>query len=224
MPSVTVENYLKAIYHQQAHGPADGLVPVGKVAAAMGVTPGTGTSMVKALAEAHLVEYEPRGGVRLTEAGTRLALEVLRRHRLIELFLVEVLGLDWSEVHAEAEELEHAISEKVLEKIDAYLGHPATDPHGDPIPPKDGHPPRQLLHSLNDCPAGAPLRVARILDQDPAFLQFVEQQGLTPGADVTVTTRHPSADAVTLERPDRPTVTLGASAAAKVLVAEQPPA
>src|SRR5690606_32720750 len=162
------ENYLKQLYQQQAHAAAEDLVPVGKLAAAMGVTPGTGTSMVKALAEANLVRYEPRGGVRLTPAGERLALAVLRRHRLIELFLVRTLGLDWSEVHDEAEELEHAISDKVLDRIDALLGHPDTDPHGDPIPPADGQPRSTAeLNSLTDCPTDAPLRVARVIDQDP---------------------------------------------------------
>lgn len=231
MPSVTVENYLKAIYlAEHAHdgvpsGPANPpapsapLIPVGKVAAAMGVTPGTGTSMVKALAEANLVVYEPRGGVRLTDAGNALALAVLRRHRLVELFLVQTLGLDWSEVHAEAEELEHAISEKVLERIDALLGHPEVDPHGDPIPPRHGGPlPRVELPTLVTCPTGEPLRIARILDQDAAFLQYMDAQGLTPGSELVVAEREPSAGAVTVTRPDRADVTLGNTAAEKVLV------
>src|SRR6476646_10653692 len=138
MPSSTVENYVKQIYlEQQAAGA--GLVPMGKLAAAMGVVPGTATSMIKALADSGLVEYEPRGGVRLTHGGEQLALHVLRRHRLVELFLVKVVGLDWSEVHADAEELEHAISDKVMEKIDTLLGRPSVDPHGDPIPLPNGH-------------------------------------------------------------------------------------
>lgn len=223
MPSTTVENYLKQIYlAQHAHGvPAGDLVPMGKLAAAVGVTAGTGTTMVKALAEARLVEYEPRGGVRLTDAGTRLALQVLRRHRLVELFLVQVLGLDWSEVHDEAEELEHAISDKVLERIDTLLGHPDTDPHGDPIPPKTGRLPKQNLGSLADCPTDVPLRVARVLDQDPAFLQFADGHGLTPGAAIRVTGRSDAitgGDAVTIEPDGRNTVTLGTAAAAKILV------
>src|SRR5580765_6417701 len=134
VPSVTVENYLKQLYLSQQEEP-ERLVAMGKLAGAMGVVPGTATTMVKALADSGLVSYEPRGGVRLTRAGEQLALHVLRRHRLIELFLVKFLDLDWSEVHAEAEELEHAVSDKVLEKIDALLGHPVVDPHGDPIPP-----------------------------------------------------------------------------------------
>src|SRR5215217_938715 len=138
MATVTVENYLKTLYSEQQRAQAGELVPMGSVAAAMNVTPGTATSMIKALAESGLVDYEPRGGVRLTTKGEKLALHVLRRHRLVELFLVEVLGLDWSEVDEEAEELEHAISDKVLARIDHTLGHPHFDPHGDPIPSSKG--------------------------------------------------------------------------------------
>ena len=220
MPSSTVENYLKQVYQeQQKLASGQDLVPVGRVAAAMSVTPGTGTSMVKALAEANLLHYEPRGGVRLTEAGVKLALEVLRRHRLVELFLVDVVGLDWSEVHDEAEQLEHAISDKVLEKIDTLLGHPETDPHGDPIPPRHGgHPPEVAMTNLMECPVGQPLRIMRVLDQDPDFLQFIDAHGLTPGTRITIVARHPSADAVTVHPADQPAVTLGTAAAAKVLV------
>src|SRR6476661_8041735 len=134
MPSSTVEDYLKQIYLEQQAGDAGQLVPMGRLAAAMGVVPGTATSMVKTLADSGLVSYEPRGGLRLTRGGEQLALRVLRRHRLVELFLVKTLGLDWSEVHAEAEELEHAISDRVMDRIDVLLGHPTVDPHGDPIP------------------------------------------------------------------------------------------
>src|SRR5215471_9542710 len=133
MPSSTVENYLKQIYLEQQSAQGE-LVSMGRLASVMNVVPGTATSMVKALADSGLVEYEPRSGARLTRGGQQLALHVLRRHRLVELFLVKVLGLDWSEVHEEAEELEHAISDKVLERIDQFLGHPSADPHGDPIP------------------------------------------------------------------------------------------
>src|SRR2546423_1187196 len=137
MASSTVENYIKQIYLEQQNAP-ERLVSMGKLAGAMGVVPGTVTTMVKALSDSGLVDYEPRGGARLTRGGEQLALHVLRRHRLVELFLVKVLGLDWSEVHDEAEELEHAISDKVLEKIDKLLGHPSVDPHGDPIPSAKG--------------------------------------------------------------------------------------
>src|SRR3954449_1974266 len=147
MASSTVENYLKQIYLEQQSLGAE-LVPMGRLATAMSVTPGAATTMIKALAEADLVTYEPRTGVRLTRAGEQLALHVLRRHRLVGRCLVKVLGLDWSEVHEEAEHLEHAISEKVLERMDALLGYPAADPHGDPIPTSKGKVASPKLASL----------------------------------------------------------------------------
>src|SRR4051812_45174174 len=188
MASSTVENYVKQLYVEQ-QASTDRLVSMGRLASAMGVVPGTVTTMVKALADAGLVTYEPRGGARLTPGGERLALHVLRRHRLVELFLGKVLGLGWSEVHAEAEELEHAISDKVLNHMDAVLGHPSVDPHGDPIPSARGDVSASPITSLADCPVGVPLRIARILDQDSSFLQFVDRCGLTPGTTITVQSR-----------------------------------
>src|SRR5213076_863991 len=139
LPSSTVENYLKAIYQGQFALPeAERLVPMGSVASALGVTPGTATTMVKALNDSGLAEYEPYSGVRLTAAGERLAGLVLRRHRIVEAFLVQVMGMSWAEVHEEAEQLEHAVSERLIDRIDAMLGRPARDPHGDPIPNPDG--------------------------------------------------------------------------------------
>jgi DtxR family Mn-dependent transcriptional regulator len=217
VPSSTVENYLKQLYLEQQATP-DRLVSMGKLAAVMGVVPGTATSMVKALSDSGLVTYEPREGVRLTPGGEQLALHVLRRHRLVELFLVKVLGLDWSEVHAEAEELEHAISDKVLARIDEYLGHPAVDPHGDPIPSAEGAVDQPRLDTLIDCPLGAKLRIARVLDQDPPFLQFINRCGLTPGVEVTVESRDKLADAVVIRARGKDPVTLGTSAAMKILV------
>src|SRR5437763_332815 len=139
LPSSTVENYLKAVHQGQSalSGP-ERLVPMGQVASALGVTPGTATTMVKALAEAGLVEYEPYSGVRLTSAGEKLAGRVLRRHRLVEAFLVQVMGMSWTEVHEDAEQLEHVVSERLIERIDQMLGHPTHDPHGDPIPSPEG--------------------------------------------------------------------------------------
>jgi DtxR family transcriptional regulator, Mn-dependent transcriptional regulator len=218
MASSTVEDYLKQICLMQAEAPE--LVSMGKLAAAMGVVPGTATSMIKALADSGLVQYEPRGGVRLTHGGEQLALHVLRRHRLVELFLVKVLGLDWSEVHAEAEELEHAVSDKVLNKIDAYLGRPSVDPHGDPIPSAKGKVAEPRHESLADCAVDTPFRVARVIDQDPAFLQFVERCGLMPGVAVTVQVRDKLADAIWVRPGERRAQPLGTSAAAKILVEE----
>jgi len=221
MPSPTVENYIKQIYLEQqssSGGESEALVPMGRLAAAMGVVPGTATTMVKALSDSGLVAYEPRGGVRLTRGGERLALHVLRRHRLVELFLVKVLGLDWSEVHEEAEELEHAVSDKVLERMDQVLGHPSVDPHGDPIPSAKGKVDESRHGSLADCALNKPCRIARVLDQDPAFLQFVERCGLMPGVNVTVEVRDALADAVWVRPKDRRPLTLGTAAAAKILV------
>ena len=227
MATTTVENYLKRIYLAQQDAPPDALVAMGDLAAAVGVTPGTATTMVKSLEETHLLCYTPRGGVRLTDAGERLARQVLRRHRLIEQFLVEIVGLDWSEVHDEAEELEHAVSDKLMERIDALLGHPRVDPHGDPIPPADDAPRkrRQKIEpspawSLADCPLARPLRVCRVLDQSPAFLRFLDGQGLVPGAAVSVLDRPDAADCASVETAGGRVVSLGTAAAARVLVAE----
>jgi DtxR family Mn-dependent transcriptional regulator len=218
MPTITVENYVKQIFLAHQAEPAN-LLPLGRLAEAMGVVPGTATSMVKALADADLADYEPRQGVRLTRKGERLALSVLRRHRLIESFLVRVLGLDWSEVHQEAEVLEHAVSDKVLERIDALLNRPLVDPHGDPIPARDGTMKEVRPSSLVDCEPNRRVTVSRIVNQEPAFLKFVEQSGLAPGAVVVVEGRNPAADSVAVRPHGRSAVTLGTAAAAKILVA-----
>ncbi len=220
MPSSTVEDYLKQLYLAQSA--SDGaMMPTGQLAARMGVVPGTATSMVKALADSGLVEYESRQGARLTARGEQLALHVLRRHRLVELFLVKALGLDWSEVHEEADRLEHAISDRVLERMDALLGYPAVDPHGDPIPSSKGHLEEPARMSLADCPPGRPERLIRILDQTPSFLRFAECHGLVPGAEVVVLDRDAPAEAVRIQVGDGREVALGAAAAAKILV--EPP-
>lgn len=219
LPSSTVENYLKAIYQgQMALAAPVRLVPMGQVAAALGVTPGTATTMVKALAEAGLVEYEPYVGVRLSAAGEKLAGLVVRRHRLVELFLVKVMGMSWADVHDEAEQLEHVVSERLIERIDEMLGRPTHDPHGDPIPTAEGRMPPDRHESLLTCPLQTPLRVTRIADQDPSFLHFVERHDLKPGQAIQVQARDAAADAVTLERADRPALTIGARAASKLLV------
>src|SRR5437762_11080310 len=157
LPSSTVENYLKAIYLGQSSLARDQrLLPMGQVATALGVTPGTATTMVKALAESGLAEYEPYSGVRLSAAGEKLAGLVLRRHRLVELFLVQVMGMSWAEVHDEAEQLEHVVSERLIERIDEMLGRPTHDPHGDPIPTPEGTLRPHHLESLLTCPIATP--------------------------------------------------------------------
>jgi DtxR family Mn-dependent transcriptional regulator len=218
LPSSTVENYLKAIYQGQSSlAGEDRLVPMGQVASALSVAPGTATTMVKALAESGLAVYEPYSGVRLTAAGEKLAGLVLRRHRLVELFLVQVMGMSWAEVHDEAEQLEHVVSERLIERIDEMLGHPTRDPHGDPIPNPDGAIASRELDTLLTCPVGTPVRVTRIADQDPAFLRFIESNDLKPGQPVEVETRDAAADSVRLRKGDK-TLTIGTRAASKLLV------
>jgi len=156
--------------------------------------------------------------VRLTAAGEKLAALVLRRHRLVELFLVQVMGMSWDEVHEEAEQLEHVVSERLIDRIDGMLGRPARDPHGDPIPTPEGTIAAPPLENLLTCPIKTPLIVTRIVDQDPAFLRFVEKNGLKPGQSVEVETRDAEADAVRLRGSDRRTITIGARAASKLLV------
>src|SRR5436190_8587669 len=219
LPSSTVENYLKAIYQGQVALPAGSrLVSMGHVASALGIAPGTATTMVKALAESGLAEYEPYIGVRLTAAGEKLAGLVLRRHRLVELFLVQVMGMSWAEVHDEAEQLEHVVSERLIERIDQMLGRPTRDPHGDPIPNPDGAIALHDLDTLLTCPLGTPLRVTRIADQDPAFLRFIEKNDLKPGQPIEVETRDAAADSVLLRGKDNRAITIGARAASKLLV------
>jgi DtxR family transcriptional regulator, Mn-dependent transcriptional regulator len=219
LPSSTVENYLKAIYQGQlALQKGARLVPMGQVAAALRVTPGTATTMVKALAESGLAEYEPYSGVRLTAAGQKLAGMVIRRHRLVELFLVQVMGMSWDEVHDEAEQLEHSVSDRLIQRIDDMLGRPTHDPHGDPIPNAEGTVPSHHMESLLTCPVGTPLKVTRVADQDPAFLRFIEKNDLKPGQSVEVEARDTVSDAVRLRSRNQTTITIGARAASKLLV------
>ena len=220
LPSSTVENYLKAIYVGETHL-TDGqkLVPMGQLAGALGIAPGTATTMVKALAESDLVDYEPYNGVRLTAAGQKLAARVLRRHRLIELFLVQVVGMKWDEVHDDAEQMEHVVSDALIERIDEMLGRPEVDPHGDPVPTADGQLPHRTLETLLTCPLHTPVTVARVTDQDAAFLRFIESHNLKPGQTIEVEARDDVSDSVRLKAPNDVRMTLGTRAASKLLVA-----
>lgn len=189
-----VEDFLKAVYKlQQQHE----LVPTTVLAQALGITPPSATDMAKKLADPRrlkrpLLVHERYRGVRLTELGEQVALEVLRHHRLIELYLVNALGYTWDEVHEEADRLEHVISERFEARIAEFLGHPQYDPHGDPIPTIEGAMPSQEhLVSLDQWPVGQSGVVVRLLDQAPEKLQYLEQKGLKPGAAVKVTEREP---------------------------------
>ena len=218
MPSATVEDYIKHIYliTQQSESYN---APMGQVADAVNVVPGTATTMVKTLSDAGLVEYSPRVGVQLTIPGRKLALHVLRRHRLIEQFLVEVLGYDWSEVHDEAEQLEHVISDLLLERIDLYLDHPTEDPHGDPIPSAEGKVTPEQVQTLVECSIGLKIFVARIIDQGAEFLNYVSASGLNPGVALQVTSRSSSAETVQIKLENCGTsLSLGFGAASKIQV------
>jgi len=216
MPSSTVENYLKAILLRSEK--ADAVVPMGALAEALGVVPGTVTTMVKAIMEQGLLEHLPRQGVRLTESGRKVALNVLRKHRLIETFLVTTLKMDWTEVHVEAEQLEHTLSNRVLERIDAFLDHPKTDPHGDPIPSAQGKLDTRVYDPLTAAAVQATLRIVRISDQSAQFLQFAEQEGLMPGTALKIMSRAESAGILTVRLKSGKTVVLGFEPAAKILV------
>jgi DtxR family Mn-dependent transcriptional regulator len=217
LPSLTVENYVKAIYQI---GAAQQAAPVatGQLAAALNVSPGTVTSMLKTLSESGLATYTPYEGVQLTSAGEALALRVVRRHRLIELFLARTLGMNWDEVHEEAEHMEHAVSDRLVDRIDAYLGRPPVDPHGDPIPRADLSLAQPDVRPLANCPEGFRFRLARVVDQSAEFLRFLSESGLALGASGQVKANQPQAGAVTVEADGRE-VTLGREAAEKILVA-----
>lgn len=190
MLSEAVENYLKAIYElQQESSP----VSTNALAEKLGVSAASVTGMVKKLAEdrPRLVNYERHRGVSLTVAGQRIALEVIRHHRLIELYLHQALGYTWDTVDAEAERLEHVISEDFEDRIAEMLGHPAYDPHGDPIPAKDGTMPQASEARLTDMNEGQHGRVSRVRDDDPALLRYLAELGIIPDALLMVAVKSP---------------------------------
>lgn len=216
MPSLTVENYVKAIFqicHAQDGEPA----ATGQIAGALGVSPGTVTSMLKTLSEARLASYTPYAGAQLTESGRKLALRVLRRHRLIELFLAQTLHMAWDEVHEEAEHMEHAVSELLIDRIDAYLGYPTVDPHGDPIPRADGSLANIDCHTLTACRPGERFALVRVMDQSPEFLRYLSESELALGARGEVLSNSVEAGTITVRVGQRQT-TLSRAKAEKLLV------
>jgi DtxR family Mn-dependent transcriptional regulator len=219
LPSSTVENYLKAIYlGEGALAPPSRLLPMGQLAGALGVAPGTATTMVKTLAESGLVEYEPYAGVALTKAGQKLAALVVRRHRVIEMFLVRMMGYGWDEVHDEAEQMEHVVSDRLIDRMDDMLGRPEVDPHGDPIPTPDGIVKPQPMQSLLTCPLATPVTITRVIDQDKVFLRFIENHNLKPGESIEVEARDAASDSVRVRGRDEQRITIGTKAASKLLV------
>jgi len=216
VPSLTVENYVKAIWEICERQDRQ-VAATGKVAAALRVSPGTATSMLKTLSDSGLVTYTPYEGVRLTDAGQQLALRVIRRHRLIELFLVQTLRLTWDEVHEEAENMEHAVSDYLVDRIDEYLGHPECDPHGDPIPKSDGTLAANSHRGMLEIEDRSHFRVERILDQTPDFLRYLTECGLPPGAEGKILSARAEAATVTIEVAGTP-ITLSNDTAKKIMV------
>ena len=217
MASSTVENYLKEILVVTIEDEIT-KVSMGQVARVLDVTPGTATAMAKNLERDGWVTYYPRVGVSLTRKGRKLAMSMLRRHRLLETCLVETLGLDWEEIHAEAEELEHAISEKVLEKLDEFLGRPRFDLHGDPIPSKGGVIQRIASKPLAEFSVNQQVRIESIIDQDKKFLKFARKAKLVPGEVFKITGKEDCADSITLKNIKGNFLNLGFRSAEKVLV------
>lgn len=200
MASPAADDYLKTVY---AHTEwQDAPITPSVLAAKLGIAPSSVTEMVKKLAAAGLVSHVPYGAVRLTDAGTRRALAMVRRHRLIETWLVQEFGYGWHEVHDEAEVLEHTISDRLLEGIDTRLGRPRFDPHGDAIPDADGHVERVPFVLLADAPTGHTGTVLRVDDRDPELLRALESLGLDVSSTVRVTASGVEIDGAEVELPE----------------------
>lgn len=217
MATSTVEDYVKTIYLLQQDAPA-GEATVVRLAATLGVTKGSVTAMVRKLRQAGLADAERYGGIKLTGKGRTLAIDMIRRHRLIEVFLVETLGFDWGEVHEEAERLEHALSSKVLARLDAFLNHPVIDPHGDPIPDANGRLVQGNATPLGELVKGDRGVVSRITNQDPGFLEFAAAHGLRPGTRIGVVDVIPEAESISVKAARREPVSLSFSAANRIHV------
>jgi DtxR family Mn-dependent transcriptional regulator len=183
MYSEAVEDYLKAIYEIQQ---GQGRVSTSALAERLRVAPPSATNMVKKLANLQLVEYKPYRGVILTQAGDRIAVELIRRHRLMETFLVQVLDLEWDQVHAEADRLEHVLSPHIEERIDALLGSPTADPHGAPIPTREGTVSSRDQMRLTELESGRPAAVTEVNDRNPDLLRYLGNIGIVPNEDIAV--------------------------------------
>jgi len=217
--SASVQDYAKAVYALEARKGA--AVSTTELAQRLGVTPGSVSAMVRKLSEEGLVEHEPYRGVRLTSQGRRVALEVLRHHRLLELFLAEDLGMPWDRVHAEAEVLEHVLSEELEELIAARLGDPTVDPHGDPIPTVELGIEERETNSLDELPVGAAGRFVRVSDSDPEMLRYLAEHGIAIGARLKVVERQPFGGPVFVRFGEREQALGGALARAMRIEIEQ---
>jgi len=216
--SQSVEDYLKAIYKLEKED--DGGVSNSRLADEMNVAGASVTNMVKRLAKMGLVEYESYYGSRLTESGEKIALEIIRHHRLLELYLKEMMGYSWDEVHDEAEKLEHHISEQFEDRIAELLNNPKYDPHGDPIPGKDGSMPDEHLHSLLEVNEKTPYIIRRVKNQDPDLLRYLEERNLIPGVKIKVSRREPFDGPVHILVEDEMSVAIGANVASGIYVVD----
>jgi DtxR family Mn-dependent transcriptional regulator len=212
------ENYAKALYELQAREPEG--VGTTAVAQRLGVTPASASGMLRRLADEGVVDYAPYRGARLTPEGERIALEVIRHHRLIELFLAEVLGMPWDRVHEEAEVLEHHISEELEELIAAKLGEPVLDPHGDPIPDRDLEISADDSVALTDLDPGEEGVFTRVSDSDASMLRYLAERSIQPGASLVIEGREPFGGPVMIKIGDR-THPLGAELAGSMRVRRQ---
>jgi DtxR family transcriptional regulator, Mn-dependent transcriptional regulator len=214
MVTQSVEDYLKAIY-KLANDSEN--VTTSAIAARVKTTPAAVTKMMRHLQKLNLATYTPYRGVSLTESGEKIALEVIRHHRLLERYLIEALGYDWAEVHQEAERLEHALSEEMEERIDRLLGYPTVCPHGDPIPARDGGVAPRATASLASQQSPAELVIRRVKDSDPALLHYLKERGLLPGTAITLVEEEPFDGALVVRVGDRE-VRVARGAAAGVFV------
>lgn len=186
--SQSVEDYLKVIYVLESEGSG---ATTNNIAEMMEVSSASVTNMLKRLAGLNLIEHKSYKGAKLTEAGRKIALEILRHHRLLELYLKEIMGYGWDEVHEEAEKLEHHISEQFEDKIAELLNHPTHDPHGDPIPTKDGVVPEMASLPLAEAELEHPYIIGRVKDQDPELLRYLEKIGVIPGVKIKILEKAP---------------------------------
>jgi DtxR family Mn-dependent transcriptional regulator len=209
-----VEDYLKVIYKLQQSGSR---VSTAAIAAKLDVAQASVTGMIKKLAEMKLASYTPYYGVRLTPEGEKVALEIIRHHRLLELYLAEAMGYSWDKVHEEAERLEHVISEEFEERMDELLGRPTHDPHGAPIPTKDGKVEESEAMPLSEVPAGARVAIKRVSDQNAEKLRYLADLGLTPKVELVVVEKAPFNGPILVRIGDREEH-LGRELASEILV------
>lgn len=208
------EDYLKAVYEIEQGGAAAATTDI---AAALGIAAASVSGMLQRLARLGLVRVERYRGARLTASGRQIALQLIRRHRIIERYLTDRLGFEWDDVHDEAERLEHAASPELIERMAAALGNPTADPHGAPIPTTQGRVDERRLQTIADLAVGATARVVRMSDRDPSFLRYMAKLGVRPGTVVKVAARDPFDGPITLVA-GRARKAMGAAAAARVYV------